>query len=166
MMERDFQTTQNVPTTLGTGHRTIVSERYYLADAVFLVVLEGDGSLLTRVADAVERPRWRLSFGRRAFVPARPLVMPGSKPVARTAEEVLAEHAWLESSSRIRARAGSVGSLRTVVECPPGRASAEIRHDHPISFARTGRLFTTRNVVVGEVPLTESMIGAGGATCT
>jgi CRISPR system Cascade subunit CasD len=72
VMERDYHTTQNVPTTQGTGHRTVVSQRYYLADALFLVVLEGDERLLTRVAAAVERPHWRLCFGRKAYVPARP----------------------------------------------------------------------------------------------
>ena len=41
ILERDYHVTQNVPTTSGSGHRTALSHRYYLADAVFLVVLVG-----------------------------------------------------------------------------------------------------------------------------
>ncbi|GAB3910514.1 hypothetical protein GCM10027612_86460 [Microbispora bryophytorum subsp. camponoti] len=69
ILERDYHTAQNVPTTAGTGHRTVVSERYYLADALFLVVLEGDEATLTKAAAAVQRPHWPLCFGRKPFVP-------------------------------------------------------------------------------------------------
>ncbi|MBB4918918.1 type I-E CRISPR-associated protein Cas5/CasD [Streptosporangium saharense] len=169
VMERDYHVTQNVPTTQGTGHRTVVSERYYLADALFLVVLEGGERILTRVAEAVERPHWRLSFGRKAYVPARPLLAPGEGPVARSAEDVLKEYGWLETSPRTRAwmkgqteRPG----LRTVVECPPGVAGTEVRHDQPLSFAEGNRRFAPRAVWTGEVPLTDGMIPAGETLCS
>lgn len=168
ILERDYHTTQNVPTTQGTGRRTVVSERYYLADALFLAVLEGDERLLSRVAAAVEQPCWRLFFGRKAYVPARPLLPPGAGPVARAAEEVLAGHPWLEPSPQARARAKTevnrVG-LRTVVECPPDRMGAEVRHDQPVSFAQGNRRFSPRTVLVSEVPLTDSMIPAGEGLC-
>lgn len=169
VVERDYHTTQNVPTTQGSGHRTVVSERHYLADALFLAVLEGDGHLLSRVSAAVERPRWRLSFGRKAYVPARPLLARGEGPLARTAEKVLATHPWLEPSARARARMRERADrpgLRTVVECPPGRAGAEVRHDQPLSFAQGDRRFTSRTVLTGEVPLTDDMISTGEAPCS
>ncbi|WP_434581810.1 type I-E CRISPR-associated protein Cas5/CasD [Carbonactinospora thermoautotrophica] len=78
VVERDYHTVQNVPTTAGTGHRTVVTERYYLADALFLVGLEGEPGLLAELYQAVQRPRWPLFFGRKAFVPARPLVSTGA----------------------------------------------------------------------------------------
>ncbi|MFG1879403.1 type I-E CRISPR-associated protein Cas5/CasD [Sphaerisporangium sp. NPDC049003] len=167
-MERDYHVTQNVPTTQGVGHRTVVSERYYLADALFLAVLEGDGRLLNRVAAAVERPHWRLSFGRKAYVPARPLLATGEGPVARTAEEVLAEYRWLETSPLTRARVKGQAirtGLRTVVECPADQVGAEVRHDQPLSFAEGSRRFAYRTVRTGEVPLTDDMISAGEKLC-
>lgn len=168
VMERDYHVTQNVPTTQGGGHRTVVSQRYYLADALFLVVLEGNERLLTRVAEAVERPRWRLCFGRKAYVPARPLLPRGQGPIARPAEEILAEHGWLETSPRIRAqieRQQQRPHLRTVVECPPGHSGSEIRHDQPLSFAEGGRRFAFRTVQIGQVPLTDAIISAGEQLC-
>ncbi|GII94320.1 type I-E CRISPR-associated protein Cas5/CasD [Sinosporangium siamense] len=167
-MERDYHVTQNVPTTQGTGHRNVVSERYYLADALFLVVLEGDGRLLARVAEAVRRPRWRLCFGRKSYLPARPLLAPGAQAEGRSSGEVLADHPWLEPSARLRgrmrARAERQG-LRTVVECPPDRLGAEVRHDQPLSFSRAGRRFVSRMVLTGEVPLTDGMITAEDVLC-
>ncbi|WP_214103753.1 type I-E CRISPR-associated protein Cas5/CasD [Acrocarpospora catenulata] len=168
VMERDYHITQNVPTTQGTGHRTVVSERYYLADALFLVVLEGDGNLLARVSTAIQRPHWRLSFGRKAYVPARPLLPPGESPANRSAEKVLAEHGWLEASPRTRARMKRQAErprLRTVVECLPHLVDAQVRHDQPLSFADGNRRFASRTVRTDDVPLTDDMILAGERLC-
>ncbi len=145
VLERDFQTTQNVPTTQGTGRRTVVSERYYLADALFLVVLAGDGRLLGRVASAVRQPHWPLSLGRKAYVPARPLLGPDARPTGRSTDEVLRKHPWLETNAR------TAVPLRTVVECAPDYPLAQVRHDQPISFARGNRRFGSRSVRIGEV---------------
>lgn len=54
---------------------TIMSNRWYLSDAAFLVALRGDRALVDRVAAALLAPRWHLSLGRRACPPAAPLVM-------------------------------------------------------------------------------------------
>jgi CRISPR system Cascade subunit CasD len=161
LLERDYQTTRNVPTTTGTGHRTVVSERYYLADALFLVVLEGDGYLLARIAEAIRRPRWPLSFGRRSFVPARPLLSPDAAPVREPAVQVLKSHPWLEESEALWQRARTdPPTLRTVVECSAEEKQAEVRHDQPISFGRGRRRFAPRTVLVDDVTLTPSMIPA------
>ncbi|MET9002054.1 type I-E CRISPR-associated protein Cas5/CasD [Amycolatopsis sp. NPDC004169] len=166
LLERDYHTTQNVPTTTGSGHRTVVSERYYLADALFLVAIEGPETLLRELADAVRNPRWPLFFGRRAFVPARPLFDDGLHD--GSLEQILREHRWLEH----RDRAGTTIrdqqqiALRTVIDCPTGAVGAEPRHDVPRSFAHGARRFATRTVLVGEVPLTDNMIPAGDTTCS
>ena len=54
----------------------ILSQRYYLADAVFLVGLEGDAALLARLQAALQQPRWFLFFGRKAFLPAERVWLP------------------------------------------------------------------------------------------
>ncbi|WP_457630558.1 type I-E CRISPR-associated protein Cas5/CasD [Oceanithermus sp.] len=58
--------------TTGTQD-TVVSRRQYLADAAFLVGLEGDGELLRDIEDALHRPRWALFLGRKGYVPAEPV---------------------------------------------------------------------------------------------
>ncbi|MET8139997.1 type I-E CRISPR-associated protein Cas5/CasD [Sphaerisporangium sp. NPDC005288] len=176
ILERDFHTAQNVPTTAGTGHRTVVSERYYLADALFLVVLQGaDASLLSEAADAIQRPHWPLCFGREAFLPARPLIGNGRDSHLRSGaglqekplETILEEHWWLETRAFVHRREltaidkGDVGTLRTMVECPPSTVGSESRRDHPISFSRGDRRFITRTVLSGHVPLTKELISAG-----
>ncbi|WP_329791946.1 type I-E CRISPR-associated protein Cas5/CasD [Lentzea sp. DG1S-22] len=169
ILERDYHTIQNVPTTKGTGHRTVVSQRYYLADALFLVVLQGDEDLLSRIASVVDRPYWPVYFGRRAFVPARPLLPPNGQPVAAEAEEILGSHPWLETSKSLRdseiAKSERVG-LRTAIDCPPRTTHAEVRHDHPLSLADGRRRFTTRTVLVDQLPLTDSMITTGDTPCS
>ena len=165
-LERDYHTTQNVPTTQGTGHRTVVSERYYLANALFLVVLEGDGNTLERAHAALQRPRYPIFFGRKAYVPTRPLLFPGSAPVPTPLDEVIATHPWLEPSETARGRATSPTTLRTVTECGPTEPRAELRNDHPLSFAHGNRQHGPRSVIVSEVPLTPAMISAGEALCS
>lgn len=55
---------------------TAVTQRYYLADAIFLVGLEGeDRGLLERAHGALKNPQWPLYLGRKAFVPSHPVVL-------------------------------------------------------------------------------------------
>ena len=58
------------------GLDTVVSTRYYLADADFLVGLEGDAYLLRRLDDALADPVWPLYLGRKSFVPGLPVRIP------------------------------------------------------------------------------------------
>lgn len=178
ILERDYHTTQNVPTTIGRGHRTVLSQRYYLADAIFLVVLEDDSpALLREAAEALRHPHWPLCFGRKAFVPARPLLCPeedsqngvrtGAGVQEKPLQAVLDEHPWLESRASAHQRElvainkGESIALRTMVECPPSTPGAQPRRDQPISWTRDDRRFTTRTVLNGHVALTPGLIAAG-----
>ncbi len=69
----DYQTTLGVPNTKGRNPSTVVSQRWYLADAAFLVGLEGMRSFLEELEAAFERPVWFLALGRKAFVPTPPV---------------------------------------------------------------------------------------------
>src|SRR5690606_16235747 len=53
-----------------------VSPRYYLSDAMFLVGLEGERSLLESIHEALRRPVWPLALGRKSFVPSAPVHVP------------------------------------------------------------------------------------------
>lgn len=73
---RDYQTATGVLIATGKAdlRRTVVSPRFYLADAAFLVGLEGeDESLLARIHTALRTPVWPLALGRKSFVPGLPV---------------------------------------------------------------------------------------------
>lgn len=171
IVERDYQVTTDVPTTKGTGHRNVVSHRYYLADALFLVLLEGEREYLEQVAGAVRHPQWPLFFGRKAHVPASPLILSedrgfgtGIRP-EDSLEEALAEHPWQEERSDLKAGAKDDPMLRTVVEVPAAHPAAEARYDVPVTFTSGDREFRQRYVRVDQVEIPGTRAG-GAAPCT
>jgi CRISPR system Cascade subunit CasD len=52
---------------------TDTSERYYLADASFLIALQGEPITIVRCAEAVQSPIWPYYLGRKSCVPAAPV---------------------------------------------------------------------------------------------
>jgi CRISPR system Cascade subunit CasD len=151
----------------GTGTRPVTSRRYYLADADFLVGLEGeDEEFLRRLDAALARPVWPLYLGRKAFVPGtpvrisyRPKDLPGPADVPGLVhlplEEALRRYPLLARTPREAARrlqelekaraAGQSVFLRLVLEAEPG-STAEVRPDQPLSFAILDRHYTLRYV--------------------
>ncbi|WP_406691500.1 type I-E CRISPR-associated protein Cas5/CasD [Saccharopolyspora sp. ID03-671] len=178
LVERDFHTVNNVPNTAEKDHKTVISDRYYLADAVFLVVLEHpDRDKLLRWHAALHHPHWPLYLGRKAFVPARPLVHPDHTSTflgvsSSTLDETLDAHPWLENQPTSLHRAtealqqGREVPLRTLSDAEPTDELAEPRRDVPVSFAPGNHLFATRPVRTGHVQLTESLIHSGAHPCT
>lgn len=76
LLMRDYQTATGVISAAGKVdmERTVISPRFYLADAVFLVGLEGDDrALLERIHAALRAPHWPLALGRKSFPPGEPL---------------------------------------------------------------------------------------------
>jgi CRISPR system Cascade subunit CasD len=69
--KRDYQTAQNIISADHSKiHETAVTTRDYVADAAFLVGLEGDDRLLLAKCDAALRdPVWPLALGRKSYVP-------------------------------------------------------------------------------------------------
>src|SRR5690606_11325567 len=161
LVEQDYHTTQNVPNTSGKNHRTVVSHRYYLADALFLVRLAGEAGHIAELAGRVRRPHWRLHFGRKAFVPAGPLIEerrrgePQRTGVFRMGlEEVLYRHPWLDD--RGHPGAADPPPLRTVVDTEAGDPLAEPRYDVPVSFRPDDRRFSARAVRAETIPFPET----------
>jgi len=77
LLMRDYQTI-SPPYRKANGEpektNAIISPRYYLADAAFLVGLEGDDrDLLERIQSALRAPVWPLALGRKAFPPGCPV---------------------------------------------------------------------------------------------
>lgn len=75
----------------------VVSQRFYLADAAFLVGLEGkDRSLLEEAHSALRDPTWPLALGRKSYVPSESIWLPDGlqeKPL----RDVLRVYPWLGS---------------------------------------------------------------------
>lgn len=112
----------------------MVSDRYYLADAAFLVGLEGDETLLMAINDALRNPVYPVFMGRKAFPPARPVWLEAG--VIKTAlESALLEHPPLVAMDQDK--------LRVVIDDPLGSV---LRHDQPVSFS--SRRFLPRTVSI------------------
>jgi len=78
--KRDYQTagcamTDRIIKANGTPSEDgVVSHRFYLADAAFLVVLEGiDRTLLDKIQNYLKNPTWPLALGRKSYVPSEPI---------------------------------------------------------------------------------------------
>lgn len=79
LLMRDYQTATGVMNAAGKADmgRTVISPRYYLADAVFLVGLEGaDSALLQNIQRALQTPHWLLALGRKGCPPGEPVWLP------------------------------------------------------------------------------------------
>jgi CRISPR system Cascade subunit CasD len=150
-MARDYHTALDVRKADDSGSTTVVSHRFYLADADFLAALEGPTGLLTELYAALGRPVWPLYLGRKSFVPGEPIRLPdGLRPEA-TAAEALRAYPWrLPRCDRPSER------LRLIVQAAPGEG--EPRPDVPLSFAarRFGvRHVATRWIETRELPTNE-----------
>ncbi len=135
-LERDFHTALEVVKADGSKADTVVSQRYYLADACFLVGLEGETSLLQTLQQALIHPVWPLFLGRKSFVPGEPIALADGFCPGKTVLEALTGYPWESPARRPPDR------LRLVLETAPG--AGEPRMDVPLSFAE--RRFTVRHV--------------------
>lgn len=122
---------------------TVVSERFYLADASFLVAVQAeDAAWIDRLAEAVQAPTWPFFLGRKSCVPSRPLFAgTGNFP---TLEEALRQDLPEKP-------------VRAVLECSPAEAGAIRRRDE--LFSRARRTFGpryTRDVLLTQTSQTEA----------
>lgn len=128
---RDYQTATGVMASTGKAdaNRTVVSQRYYLADAIFLVGLEGNRGLLDRIQAALRAPHWPLSLGRKSFSPSMPVYLPDGLSETDLIA-ALKNTALLDESG---ARAGSEDATnvrRVVIE---DRDEGAVRLDEPVA---------------------------------
>ncbi|SNC73487.1 CRISPR-associated protein, Cas5e family [Kytococcus aerolatus] len=140
---RDFQTAVRPAQGRGSDVRMPLSERFYVADAVYLAVVEGPEGLVDELSRAVRSPRFPLFLGRRSCPPDRPVGL----PVAPGAlEEVLEAHPWLGPERLARRRARTV-SCQVVRDARPGEKSTSREPDVPVSFDPRRREFGWRSVI-------------------
>jgi CRISPR system Cascade subunit CasD len=75
----------------------VVSQRFYLADAAFLVAFEGDDrKLLEKAHAALRDPAWPLALGRKSYVPSESIWMKDGLQDAPL-RKVLEQWPWIAS---------------------------------------------------------------------
>jgi len=126
----------------GAKGTAVISTRYYLAEADFLVALEGDHEIIERLYPALRDPVWPLFLGRKSFVPGVPIWIPnGGVTQDESAELALRQYPW----QRPERKRDTPDRLRLVLETD-NPAAGEPRQDVPLSFDFENRSFTVRHV--------------------
>lgn len=149
-MESDYQTALNVIKASGERARpweAVVSNRFYLADADFLVGLEAkDISLLRVIDEALPRPHWPLFLGRKAFPPGKPVHLRDGLLPDRELLEALKAYPMAAAVNT-----GQSAQVRFVLEDPAGES---VQVDQPAApFSE--RQFVPRQVLTIFVPSDE-----------
>lgn len=147
-MARDYHTAGKGGILKASGQverkNLVVSNRYYLSDARFLVGLKGDDlDLLAQLHAALRDPVWTLYLGRKAFVPGEPVWLKDGVLSDTDLRAALDTYPWLGCDSRKRP-----DQVRLVLEDPEN--GAEVRPDQPLSFAE--RRFAPRRVRTEFIP--------------
>jgi CRISPR system Cascade subunit CasD len=146
VMKRDFHTAggthrpgddYGVIKADGKTRGTVISQRWYLSDASFLVGLETDDrDLLARLQAALARPRWQLSLGRKSFVPGSPVHMLDGL-CEESLQDALETCGW-----EVPGQPDDPERRRLIIDSPD--RSGDVRQDVPVSFSE--RRFTIRYV--------------------
>lgn len=106
---------------------TVLSERHYLLDARFGVLLEGPLPLLEQIAAKLRNPRWGLWLGRKCCIPASPLLVGVDKDRAAALRLLLGRTGYPEEVG--------IEAFDHVLEDPgAGELDAEWLHDNPVGF--------------------------------
>ncbi len=129
---QDYHTVQNTRTADGKTKDCHITRRQYLTDACFGILLDGDTSLLSRIAAALADPIWGIWLGRKACIPSAP-VLAGLRNNRDDALCLLIGDTPVESFTR----------QEEVEDFAEGHDSLP---DAPVSFAVGKRLFSPRRV--------------------
>jgi CRISPR system Cascade subunit CasD len=142
LVQCDYHTILDGIKSSGGKGDTVLSYRYYVADADYLVGLEGEPAQLTELDEALQTPCWQLYFGRKSFVPSRPLHI---GIVDLPLQEALKQQSYDVKTSKRQ----PMKPLRYVLEVPD---SLDVRQDVPLDWQK--RLFSSRCVetIFHEVP--------------
>lgn len=143
--------TYGVAKASGGAGDTVVSRRYYLADADFLVGIEGsDTEFLQTLYAALIAPRWQLCLGRKSFVPATPVAIADGLRTDVALKTALVAHTWRPRDSVTTVETSDSGAspairLRFVFEAD-ARTGDQVVPDQPLGAAFRDRTFTIRHV--------------------
>jgi len=141
VVQMDYHTVMDGIKSGGGKGGTVISHRYYVADADYLIGLEDpegqNADLLQHLDVALQNPVWQLYFGRKSFTPSCPVrVGIEDKPLVEALQYPMnVTRRSLYSLKRIPER------LRCVIEVSD---SSDVRQDVPVNWQK--RLFGSRCV--------------------
>jgi CRISPR system Cascade subunit CasD len=139
IVQCDYHTVMDSIKSSGGRGDTVVSQRYYIADADYVVGLEGNNRFFLEQLDrALQQPKWQLYFGRKSFIPSRPIrIGLHNEPLLRALQQYP-----YEGKREVDRR------LRYVLEVPD---SLDVRRDVPIDWLH--RQFGSRCVKTEFYPM-------------
>ncbi|WP_326693212.1 MULTISPECIES: type I-E CRISPR-associated protein Cas5/CasD [unclassified Streptomyces] len=142
---RDYQTAHH----FDTGKSMPVSERFYLADAVFVAAVEGEDTTIEGLHQALRTPVFLPYLGRRSCPPSRPVEL--GVRTGRGLEDVLSTEPWQASPWRQRRHREQTVELEAFIETQGGLGDR--LRDQPLSFDPAHRQYAHRGVKSYSVPL-------------
>lgn len=143
VMRRDFQTAENVALAKGgVSKDPQISNRYYLADAAFLVAVGSTEEHLKTLVAALSAPKRPLYLGRKGYVPSCALVP--ADPAHRIVTADSSETALTDTIPLLPAFGSVRSSIRMVL--PDDGTAGETRSDEPVSFEPDRRTYRERPV--------------------
>jgi len=126
------------------GEKPYITNRHYLADAVFLAGLEGSNDLLREIEYALMYPAFPLFLGRRSCPPEGQVLL-GIR-YGKTLMEALREEPWVVSDWAKRREETEV-RLRIVTDVETTDVNAYFQRDVPLSFNQSHRKFVFRRIL-------------------
>jgi CRISPR system Cascade subunit CasD len=122
-----------------------LSERFYLADAVFVAAVEGDSTLLRELHAALRAPVYPPYLGRRSCPPSHPVEL-GLHDDGEL-QQALSNEPWQAARwYRKQYRQTSI-PLAVLREARHDEQHADVLRDQPLSFATEHRRHALRNIV-------------------
>lgn len=160
-VECDYHTAQKVARAGGGKPQDcVISQRFYLADAIFLVALQGDGNLLEKLHRALRNPVWPLYLGRKAFVPSCPVwLKDGFRPDEDDLKTALKSYPYLGPDGK-----DLPNELRLELEVEYGHGD-RVKPDQPESFVSADRRFGLRHVKTTDRALRSELPGRKEEPC-
>jgi CRISPR system Cascade subunit CasD len=129
----------------GKGH-AVLSNRQFLADAEFLVGLEGEPNVLEHCLGALSNPKYPLFLGRRAYPPTFPLIL---GLYDTTPERAFAQIPWrcrpgLSPPDRL----AWVGDAEFMGQRLDDTPHSRVSYDLPVRQRLNPRFFSPRNLAI------------------
>jgi CRISPR system Cascade subunit CasD len=116
---------------------TVLTNRHYLLDARFGVLIEGDIGLLSEIEGALINPKWGLWFGRKCCLPATPVLAAKQGDRSEVWRTLLQRSGYSGDES--------IEHFDRIIEVAAGESGAESLDDMPVGYGQPiGERHTTR----------------------